>query len=112
MLQSKKGKGGGYLLARRPEEITWGSVLRVLDGSLAPVGCVGNDGYRPCAECRDPPSCRIRLLMTRSARRHHQHPRFDNAGPADATDEHEAATPGPAALPHLIIHHPNTLSIE
>jgi Rrf2 family protein len=63
MLQSKKGKGGGYLLARRPEEITAGSVLRALDGSLTPVGCVGHADAPPCAECPDPPSCRIRALM-------------------------------------------------
>ena len=64
MLQSKKGKGGGYLLARRPADVTVGSVLRVLDGNLAPVPCVSSFGSRPCDECRDPASCSIRLLMT------------------------------------------------
>jgi Rrf2 family protein len=64
MLQSKKGKGGGYLLARRPADITVGSVLRILDGNLAPVPCVSNQGYRPCDECRDPATCSIRLLMS------------------------------------------------
>jgi len=64
LLQSKKGKGGGYLLARRPEEISVGSVLRVLDGSLAPVPCVGQQGYRPCDECKNPEACSIRLLMS------------------------------------------------
>jgi Rrf2 family protein len=64
VLQSKKGKGGGYLLARRPEEISVGTVLRILDGSLAPVPCVGRTGYRPCDECKNPGECSIRLLMT------------------------------------------------
>src|SRR4051812_9155570 len=64
MLQSKKGKGGGYLLARRPEEISVGSVLRILDGTFAPVPCVGHVGYRPCDECKNPGACSIRLLMT------------------------------------------------
>ena len=63
MLQSKKGKGGGYLLARHPEEISAGGVLRALDGSLTPVACVGEADARPCAECPDPASCRIRALM-------------------------------------------------
>jgi Rrf2 family protein len=63
MLQSKKGKGGGYLLAKRPSDITVGMVLRVLDGPLAPVPCVSHTGYRPCDECRDPAACSIRLLM-------------------------------------------------
>jgi Rrf2 family protein len=63
MLQSKKGKGGGYLLARHPEEISAGLVLRTLDGSLTPVSCVGDGDAPPCAECLDPGSCRIRALM-------------------------------------------------
>jgi Rrf2 family protein len=63
VLQSKKGKGGGYVLARRPEEISVGAVLRILDGSLAPVPCVGHTGYRPCDECKNPGACSIRLLM-------------------------------------------------
>jgi Rrf2 family protein len=64
LLQSKKGKGGGYLLARRPTEIHVGTVLRILDGTLAPVPCVGHAGYRPCDECKNPGTCSIRLLMT------------------------------------------------
>ncbi|HMJ53306.1 MAG TPA: Rrf2 family transcriptional regulator [Polyangiaceae bacterium] len=63
MLQSKKGKGGGYLLARHPEEISAGCVLRALDGSLTPVACVGDADAPSCAECPDPASCRIRALM-------------------------------------------------
>jgi Rrf2 family protein len=63
MLQSKKGKGGGYLLARRPEDISVGAVLRILDGTLAPVPCVGQSGYRPCDECKNPSACSIRLIM-------------------------------------------------
>jgi Rrf2 family protein len=63
MLKSKKGKGGGYLLAQRPDEITVGTVLRVLDGSLAPVPCVGQFDNRPCDDCKSPGICSIRLLM-------------------------------------------------
>ena len=37
LVESKKGKGGGYLLRRRPSEITFGEVIRVLDGPLAAV---------------------------------------------------------------------------
>ena len=64
VLHSKKGKGGGYALAKRPADISVGAVLRVLDGSLAPVQCVSGSSYRPCDECRNPATCRIRLLMT------------------------------------------------
>jgi len=64
MLQSKKGKGGGYLLARRPEEISAGRVIRALDGGLAPVPCVGDPGADACPECREASSCCIRALMS------------------------------------------------
>src|SRR5690349_13167166 len=40
ILQSKKGKGGGYTLGKRPDEITVGQVIRVIDGPLAPIPCV------------------------------------------------------------------------
>ena len=62
LLQSKKGKGGGYFLGKRPEEISVGTVLRILDGNLAPVACVGA-AHQPCDECRGPKPCSIRLLM-------------------------------------------------
>src|SRR6185436_12777753 len=64
MLKSKKGKGGGYLLAQRPDEITVGSVLRALDGTLAPLPCIGAIDTRPCDGCPSPGVCTIRLLMS------------------------------------------------
>ena len=39
LVRSVRGAGGGYLLTRKPEEYTVGEILRVLEGSLAPVGC-------------------------------------------------------------------------
>ena len=39
-LQSLRGKGGGYKLARSPESYTIGSILRLTEGSLAPVACL------------------------------------------------------------------------
>lgn len=39
LVRSVRGAGGGYLLTRTPEEYTVGEILRVLEGSLAPVGC-------------------------------------------------------------------------
>lgn len=63
ILQSKKGKGGGYLLRRKPEAIMLGRVIRVLDGPLAPVPCVSQTAYIPCDECEDEKTCGIRLVM-------------------------------------------------
>jgi Rrf2 family protein len=63
LLSSKKGKGGGYLLRKPPQDVSVGTILRVLDGPLTPLPCVSDTGYRPCDECRDPATCSIRLLM-------------------------------------------------
>ncbi len=47
LVEAVHGKGGGYRLARAPEEITLGDVLRVTEGSLAPVACL-EEGAKPC----------------------------------------------------------------
>src|SRR5512138_3478477 len=46
LLHSKKGKGGGYVLGRKPTEITVGQVIRVLEGPLALTPCVSQTAYR------------------------------------------------------------------
>ncbi|MBI3319352.1 MAG: Rrf2 family transcriptional regulator [Candidatus Omnitrophica bacterium] len=63
MLGSKKGKGGGYFLARAPGSIRIGEVIRALDGPMAPVPCVSQTAYRTCEECEDEATCGIRALM-------------------------------------------------
>jgi Rrf2 family protein len=65
IVESRKGKGGGYALVRRPEEVTFGEVIRVLEGPLALVPCVSQTAYRPCAECVDEATCGVRLAMQR-----------------------------------------------
>jgi len=63
ILQSKKGKGGGYSLARAPHTVSVGHVIRILDGPIAPLPCVSRTAYRRCAECRDERTCGIRMVM-------------------------------------------------
>jgi Rrf2 family protein len=63
ILQSKKGKGGGYFLGRPPELITFGQVIRQLDGPLAPLPCVSQTAYHKCDECKDERTCGIRVIM-------------------------------------------------
>ena len=63
LLQSRKGKGGGYSLAKPPGEISVGRAVRILEGPLAPVPCVSVIAYRKCPECQDEQTCGIRLVM-------------------------------------------------
>ena len=63
LLQSKKGRGGGYVLGRQPADITVGQVIRVLEGPLALIPCVSQTAYMKCEECVDERMCGIRLAM-------------------------------------------------
>lgn len=63
LVQSKKGKGGGYYLRRPPSEITFGDAVRALEGPLALVPCVSQTAYQRCADCPDESSCGVRLAM-------------------------------------------------
>lgn len=63
IVRSKKGRGGGYRLRTAPEETTYGRVIRILDGPLAPLPCASVTAYTPCETCPDEPSCGVRLVM-------------------------------------------------
>jgi Rrf2 family protein len=63
ILRSRKGKGGGYLLARDPSEIYLGQIVRMFDGPLAPVPCASQTAYVPCADCRNEAVCGVHLAM-------------------------------------------------
>lgn len=63
LVDSKKGKGGGYQLARPAARITVGEIVRVLDGPLAAIACASHGFYRPCNDCPDEAACQIRRVM-------------------------------------------------
>lgn len=50
IVTSKKGTGGGYALAQPPETIDLQTVVRAIDGPIAPLSCVSLNWYRPCPE--------------------------------------------------------------
>ncbi|MDD4124669.1 MAG: RrF2 family transcriptional regulator [Eubacteriales bacterium] len=56
-LNGLRGKGGGYKLTRKPGQYTVGSILKLTEGSLAPVSCIGNKQNRceKSAECKTLP---------------------------------------------------------
>jgi Rrf2 family protein len=65
LVRSRRGRGGGYALAKPADLITFGQVVRIMDGPLAPLSCVSVNYYRRCDDCRDEQSCEIRRVMRR-----------------------------------------------
>jgi Rrf2 family protein len=63
LVDSKKGKGGGYKLAKPPDQITLASVIRQMEGPLAPLPCASETQFRKCDECVDIETCGTRMVM-------------------------------------------------
>jgi Rrf2 family protein len=61
-VQSVRGKHGGYRLAKSADQIHIGAIVRLIDGPLAPIGCVSQTAYEPC-NCPDEAHCGLRMLM-------------------------------------------------
>ncbi len=61
-IETKRGKAGGYLLAKPAREIRLGEVIRLIDGPLAPIACVSVTAYERCT-CPDEAHCGLRMLM-------------------------------------------------
>jgi Rrf2 family protein len=61
-VQSARGKYGGYRLAKPARQIRIGEVVRLIDGPLAPIGCVSHSAYEKCT-CPDELHCGLRMLM-------------------------------------------------
>jgi DNA-binding IscR family transcriptional regulator len=61
-VESRRGKLGGYFLAKRMDRIRFGTVIRLIDGPLAPIPCVSQTAYARCT-CPDEAHCGLRMLM-------------------------------------------------
>ena len=61
-IETKRGKAGGYFLAKPARDISLGKVIRLIDGPLAPISCVSVTAYEPCS-CPDEAHCGLRMLM-------------------------------------------------
>jgi Rrf2 family protein len=59
-VRSIAGRDGGFVLAKPPEEITMGEVVRHFDGLIAPIGCVSVSSYEPCSQ---EATCRFRRVL-------------------------------------------------
>ncbi len=67
LVASRRGKAGGYLLLKDPAAISYGEVLRIVDGPLAPLPCLSRIAYQRCVDCRDEDTCEIRRVFERVA---------------------------------------------
>ncbi|GGE80105.1 RrF2 family transcriptional regulator [Sphingomonas prati] len=63
LVDTMRGKVGGYWLARPPEEVTYGDIVRLTRGSLALVPCASRLNHAPCDNCLDEDECRLRAVM-------------------------------------------------
>ena len=64
---SRRGKFGGYVLARTPAQITFAEIIRIIDGPLALAPCVSPRlGFRKCADCPDLATCTLREALLRA----------------------------------------------
>ena len=64
---SRRGSAGGYMLLKPANEITYGEILRLIDGPIAPLPCLSLTAYRRCEDCGDEAACEIRQVFQRVA---------------------------------------------
>ncbi|MDI7861367.1 Rrf2 family transcriptional regulator [Rhizobiaceae bacterium n13] len=67
VVASRRGKQGGYLLLKPANAITFGEILRLVDGPIAPLPCLSITAYRKCDDCDGESSCEIRHVFARVA---------------------------------------------
>jgi Rrf2 family protein len=63
LVESIRGKLGGYRLARPPDLITFGEIMRATNGPLALIHCASRTFYRRCDDCEDEATCILRRVM-------------------------------------------------
>jgi Rrf2 family protein len=63
LVQSRRGRSGGYSLLRPASEISFGQVVRIIDGPLAPLPCLSRMAYRRCEDCPAEEVCAIRRVF-------------------------------------------------
>jgi Rrf2 family protein len=66
LVQSRRGRSGGYALLKPAAEISFGQVVRIIDGPLAPLPCLSKMAYRRCEDCPGEEACEIRRVFART----------------------------------------------
>jgi len=63
LVRGQRGRSGGYQLARRAEDISFGNVVPLMEGPLALLPCVSVTQYHRCADCADERTCELQKLF-------------------------------------------------
>ena len=63
LVDSFRGKAGGYRLAKPATQINFGDIIRLIEGPLALVPCVSVSAYQRCDDCFEESTCVIRKVM-------------------------------------------------
>lgn len=66
ILDSRRGKSGGYAMLRPADTISFGEVLRLFEGPLAPLPCLSRQSYRRCEDCDSEAACELRREFGRA----------------------------------------------
>jgi len=66
ILDSRRGKSGGYAMLRPADTVSFGEILRLFDGPLAPLPCLSRNAYRRCEDCVNEAQCEIRREFGRA----------------------------------------------
>jgi len=60
IVDSTRGKTGGYHLVKHPTEVSLADVITLFEGSVGMLACVCSNKYKPCEFCKDETACKIR----------------------------------------------------
>lgn len=63
VIASIRGRSGGYVLIKKPAEVSIPELLRTIDGPIAPLPCLSRHAYQRCEDCADEATCRIRKVF-------------------------------------------------
>lgn len=66
LIISRRGKFGGYSLARPADSISFAEVIRIIDGPLALAPCASQIAFRKCDDCEDLDTCSLRPALLRA----------------------------------------------
>ena len=63
LVRGQRGRSGGYQLAKTPDSISFGDVVRLMEGPLALISCASVSQYHRCLDCSDDRTCELRKLF-------------------------------------------------